>query len=98
MVNQGTPWCFNDYDFLYKNYNKLGAAACAKELNRSVSSVESKAAKLNLIPQGEFKQYELNYASTYGKTLGTAMIFLLPYRTTSEVQELIECRRNQRSF
>lgn len=88
----GTPWTFQDYDYLYKHYNTDGAVACADVLHRSVDHVEAKAEKMSLIPQGAFKQYELDLASTYGKTLGGAMIFLLPHRTTYEVKELIECK------
>jgi len=93
MQNSGIPWSFADYKFLYENYNTLGPVECAKELNRSVSSVENKAEKLKISRQGSFKQYELDYASTYGKSLGTALIFLLPHRTTCEVRELLECRK-----
>lgn len=95
MLAQGNPWSFYEYDYLYKHYNTDGAEACAKELGRSVSSVESKASKLGLLPQGTFKQFELNYASTYGKSLGGAMIFLLPYRTSYEVEELIACKHRR---
>ena len=93
---QGMPWTFQEYDYLYKNYNKIGAIECAKHLHRTLTQVMNKAERLELTPQGEFKQHELDFASTYGKCLGGAMIFLLPKRTSYEVKELIECK-NKRS-
>lgn len=92
---QGTPWTFQEYDYLYKHYNKDGGKKCAEALGRTIAQVENKADKLGLLAQGSFKQYELDFASTYGKTLKGAMIFLLPHRTSYEVEELIECRNKR---
>lgn len=87
-------WTFEELDVIYKSYNTDGAEKVAERLGRSISTVHNKADKLGLLPQGEFKKYELDLASTYGKTLGSAMIFLLPRRTTNEVVELIRCKHD----
>lgn len=86
-----SQWTMQEYDFLYKNYNTKGADFVAEHLDRSVSSVNSKAEKMGLNGPCDFKKYELDLASSYGKTLGTALTFLLPKRTSGEVLELIEC-------
>lgn len=86
------PFTLDEYDYLYKHYAELGAAECAERLNRTVGSIENHAYKLGISSKSKFKQYELDYASTYGRALGTAMIFLLPDRTSTEVEELIRCK------
>ena len=92
MITQGTQWSFEDYDYLYKHFNVDGVTACAKALQRSETAVQSKAAKLGLVPQGAFTPQELSFANSYGKALGGALIFVLPYRTSVECEELIECK------
>lgn len=89
---QGNQWSFREIDYVYKHYNVDGAESVSKVLGRSVTSVISKAEKLNLKRKGEFQKYELDYASTYGRPLGGAMIFLIPDRTSLEVKELIKCK------
>lgn len=89
---QGDTWTFNEIDYVYKHYNTDGVESVSTELNRSVSSVRCKAEKLNLKSCGDFTRSELNYASTYAKSLGTALTFLLPNRTSHEVEELIKCK------
>lgn len=89
---QGDSWTFSEIDYVYKHYNTDGAESVANKINRSVSSVRCKAEKLNLKSCGEYTHNELNYTSTYAKTLGTALIFLLPNRTSHEVEELIKCK------
>ena len=91
MSQHGSPWTFEDYDYLYKNYSTEGPVVCSEKLERSVEVVNTKAMQLNLELQGGFKQEEIALARSYGKTLGNAMIFLLPKRTTHEIEELIEC-------
>lgn len=88
---QGTQWTFADYDYLYKHYNTDGADKCALALNRSPAAITAKAMKLNLRPQGEFKEAELKQVKSYGKVLGTAMMFIIPYRTSYEIKEMMTC-------
>lgn len=84
-------YTIDEYDYIYKHYNEEGAEAVGEALNRSASSVESKAQKLGLVPHNSFTDEELSLAKEYNKTLGTALIFLFPYRTVSEIEELIKC-------
>ena len=91
MQQQGMSWTFQDYDHLYKHYNQEGAEKCSEDLSRSRPSVTSKALKMGLHREGAFRPEEIKLAKSYGKVLHGALIFLLPNRTTSEVEELIEC-------
>lgn len=87
-------YSYSEYDYIYKNYNNKGAVGVSEDLKRSAASVEARAQKLGLIPHGEFTKEELGYAEEYGKVLGTALLFLMPYRTIPEIEELILCTEN----
>lgn len=91
MSEQSTSWKWPDYSYLHRHYPSDGAKKVSVQLGKSLSNVENKAEKLNLNEQVPFSEEELKTASTYGKTLGTALIFLLPHRTQYEVKELLEC-------
>ena len=84
-------YTYEEYDYIYNHYNTDGAAAVAEQLDRSVPSIENKAAKLGLVNKGVFTANELQLAKKYGNTLGDAMVFLLPERTVPEIREMIAC-------
>lgn len=84
-------YTYEEYDYIYNHYNTDGATAVAEQLDRSVPSIENKAAKLGLVNKGVFTTNELQLAKKYGSTLGDAMIFLLPERTVPEIREMIAC-------
>lgn len=93
-MNDTSPYTFEDYDFIYKNFNSTPIAEIAEKLGRSIASVRIKAEKLGLIKTGEFTATEQQYARTYGKTLGTALMFVIPDRTSSAIKELLQCTEN----
>lgn len=86
-------WTWEDYDYLYRNYNLIPTTEIAKKLNRSVSSVIGHAEKLGLYSKSGYTRRELGQAVTYGKQLGTALIFLLPEYSTAMVEGLMECAK-----
>lgn len=89
----GNAWTYEDYNYMYQNYNKLGVDVVSQELNRSVVTVNAKAIKLGLKSAGPFTEEEKKLARSYGKNLGTALMFLLPHRTSVEIEELLECQK-----
>lgn len=91
----GKPWVFSDYDFLYKHFNTDGLEACAEHLERHREHVQLKAEKLGLYPSGPFTAQEIKYAKAYGSTLKGSLMFLLPGRTSAEIEELIKCAKKQ---
>lgn len=92
MTTHGNQWSFEDYDYLYKHFAVNGVVSCAKELQRSETAVTSKSMKLGLSSQSPYTAQELNFANSYGKVLGGALMFLMPNRTSGECKELIECK------
>lgn len=92
MTNK--DWTWDDYEYLYRNYNIVPVKEIAKKLDRSVSSVISHAEKLLLVPKSEFSKSDLALARNYGSQLGTALVFMLPEYSTPKVEELIQCAAN----
>lgn len=88
-------YTFEDYDYIYRHYNVDGAESVAAALNRSVQSVNAKAVKMNLVGAKEFTQQEKEYVRNYGKVLGTALVFLMPGRTSFEVKEMLACKNRK---
>lgn len=89
-MEKGTPWSFEEYDYLYKNYPTMGAEAVAEQLGRSVNSVRTKAERLMLWEHVGFQPEEISLIKSYGKHLGTAMIFLMPNRTTHDIKGMLK--------
>lgn len=84
-------WTWDDYEFLYRNYNIIPVKEIAAKLERSVSSVNAHAEKLGLIPIPVFPKKDINIAQTYGAQLGTALVFMLPEYSTAKMEELLQC-------
>lgn len=92
---QSKPWTYADLDMLYKEYAYSDTEELAKKMNRTVQSVESKALHLNLYKSVSFTNTEKKTAEMFGKELGTALIFLMPDRTVTEVEVLLSCEKDQ---
>lgn len=88
-------WRWEDYAYLYKHYPKEGAKFVSSQLGRSVSVVVQKAEKLGIHENVPFSPEEVKISTAYGKKLGTALMFLMPERTTHEVEELLQCTRKR---
>lgn len=84
-------WNYNDYKTVYAQFPIIGAIDTATLLGRSVNSTISKAVRMNISTPTEFSPMELSMAENYGKTIGKSLIFLLPNRTTTEIEELLRC-------
>ena len=93
-MSDTTPYTFDDYDYIYKHFNQDGPVSVAQHLGRSVASVTNRSTKLNLLSQGAPTAEELKYCRNYGKTLGTALMFLMPNRTTVEIEEMLACLKS----
>ncbi len=96
MSLAGNPWSYAEYDYVYKHYSSDGPVACAEHLGRPVESVNSKAEKLGISINGDFTDTELQYARSYGSILKGSLMFLLPHRTSNEIEELIRCGRRKK--
>lgn len=90
-MENNTNWSLQEYSVVYNEYPFTGPVPIADKLNRTVNSVVGKAIKLGVEMPKPFTSEEKVIASTYGKSLGTALIFLLPNRTVIEVSELLKC-------
>ena len=90
-MDNNANWSLQEYAVVYNEYPVVGPVPIADKLDRTVNSVVGKAIKLGVDMPKEFTQEEINLAKTYGKQLGSALIFLLPHRTTVEVGELLKC-------
>ena len=88
---QSKPWTYEELDVLYNNYAKIPVTDLADKLGRTVQSIESKAIKMHLHKATPFTNTERHYAKTCGKELGTALMFLMPDRSVSEVEVLLSC-------
>lgn len=86
-------WTWDDYAFLYRNYNIMPVKYIAQELQRNVGSVISHAEKLGLLPKVKASQEDCNLVSEHKKQLGTALIFLLPEYSTAMMEDLIACTK-----
>lgn len=84
-------WTWDDYEYLYNNYNIIPTQEIAEHLDRSVSSVTSHAEKLGLLPISSFDKKDISCAARYGSQLGTALVFLLPRYSTAKMEELLRC-------
>ena len=93
--NNEKQWSYADYDKLYNEYPTRDVVTLAKEMGVSVSNLVDRACTLNIHNMKEPEQKELELAKSYGKALGSAMIFLLPERTPQECKELMECAQRQ---
>lgn len=87
----GKPWNYRDYHYVYRNYPKESLESISCELGRSPVTVKAKALKLGVKACGPFTDEEKKLARTYGKALGSALMFLLPHRTSYEIEELLQC-------
>ena len=86
-------WTWADYDYLYNHYALEDSVDTAKNLNRAVLNIESKANKLGLTKYQPPTDEELKSSSYFGKVLGSAMIFLLPNRSLPELEVLMSCKK-----
>lgn len=82
---------FEDYKYIYEHYNTDNVDDIAKKLGKSSVQVITKASKLGLRGVKEFTNEHAQAAKYYGKTLGTAIIFLFPELTIPEAKELLQC-------
>lgn len=88
-LSQASHWTYDEYDCVYRKFPIFGVDFCAKEINRSIDTIENKARALGVSPYKEFTEQEIKVAKEYGKRLGQALMFLLPNRTSWEVSELL---------
>lgn len=86
-------WTWEDYEFLYRNYNLVHVKDIAAKLQRSVGSVVAHAEKLGLLPKVSTSQEDKNLVAEHKKKLGTALVFLLPEYSTAMMEDLIACTK-----
>lgn len=86
-------WTWEDYEFLYRNYNLVHVKDIAAKLQRSVGSVVAHAEKLGLLPKVSTSQEDKNLVVEHKKKLGTALVFLLPEYSTTMMEDLIACTK-----
>lgn len=84
-------WTWEDYATLRNCYPSMGADITTVIEGRSLVNIEARAEKLNTHIKKPFTDNEKHLAKYYKSTLGTALIFLLPDRSPSEIKELLEC-------
>lgn len=84
-------WTWDEYDTLRSCYPNMGVDITSKIEGRSIVNIESRAEKLNTHIKQPFTEEELYLAKYYGKTLGDAVIFMMPQRSPVEIKELLEC-------
>lgn len=94
-MSEAHVWTYSDYDYLYNNHHTIGPLECAKHIGCSISAVIDKSSKLGLTNSGEFTDKEIKLAKAYGSVLKGSLIFLLPHRTSPEIEELIACSKKQ---
>lgn len=93
MSEVSNAWRWEDYAYMYKHYPFDGRRAVAEQLGSSVTNTSAKADKLGLHEPMPFTSEETKFAHAYGRKLGTALMFLMPTRTSYEVEELLRCVR-----
>ena len=82
---------YEDYLYLYEHYDVDELDDIVKKIGKSSMQIIAKARKLGLRGTKEFTPQHMQAAKYYGKTLGTALIFLFPELTVPEVKELLQC-------
>lgn len=93
-MNASRPWTYEELDTLYNEYYTSPIKDLAEKLNRTVQSVESKAMKMYLRKDTNFTSHEMSVAKTFGSTLGSATMFLLPECSVPELGVLFKCVEN----
>ena len=87
FLSDSKPWSYEEIDILYKNYALRTIDELVEMLGRTKPSIEQKARKMGLYHNPTFTQAEKKLA----KTLGKDLVFLMPERTISEVEVLLNC-------
>lgn len=83
-------WTWGEYDLIRKEYPSMGTDLVTKLEGRSVDTLTQKADRLEVNTDRPFTETERALAEQYGKSLGTALMFLMPDRTPYEVAELLK--------
>lgn len=81
-------WC--DYDYLRKEYPLSVKKTFEHFSDTKPATIQTRALRIGACAFVPFTQEEKALAEAYGKTLGSALIFLLPNRTPSEVALLLK--------
>lgn len=87
-------WSWNDYDTVRRQYPYKGKRLVGDLPGRSAINIESKAERLHTYIHSPFTPEELKIAKSFGKSLKECIIFILPDRSISEIEELLECVSN----
>lgn len=82
-------WSWHDYDLVYKQYPFKGVEVKDELADRTPTSIMTKAKRLGVSTDCPLTEAERELISKYGKDLGTALIFILPERTTEEIKEAL---------
>lgn len=86
-------WTIQDYDYLYKHYCSDGPKACANHLGVPVGLVKIKAKQLGIFFKRKATKEEIHLCKCYSTALGSALIFLMPDRSVSEIEEMVQCSK-----
>ena len=87
-------WSWNDYDIVRRQYPYKGKRLTEDLPGRSTINIESKADCLRTYIHSSFTPEEIKIAKSFGKSLHECIIFLLPDRSISEIEELLACVSN----
>ena len=90
-MDTNSNWSYSEYDVLYKEYPINGPVAVSDKIGRTVTSTVGRASKMGLNVPTPFTPQELQLARVYRAQLGDALIFLMPNRTTVEIEALLRC-------
>lgn len=92
-MKHSNVWTYGMYKKVLDEYPFKGNAL-AQEMGVAKATLQDKADKLGVSSVSLFTEEEVRYLSMYGRTLGSASIFLMPNHTNIEVNKaLCELRR-----
>lgn len=90
MTPKPKIWTFPEFKVLMEVYPIDPKRAISLLPERTPTSIRSKAMQLGILACAPITPEELSIFERYGKSLGTAILVLLPNRTLSEVVMYLE--------
>lgn len=82
-------WTWEEYKCVRDRFPYEGFNIVSSLNSRGVAYTAEKAAMLHTSLHKEFTEEEREYARQYGRIVGTALIFFMPSRSVTEVEDLL---------
>lgn len=84
-------WSPDEYKTLLDDYSMQGDALSSELNNRAPQTIKSHAARIGIAPPHPLTDLELELINKFSSSLGSAMCFILPGRSFSQVDQLCRC-------